>query len=268
MTSEIVSQDQIRTWRQDGVLCLPGAFSSDWIDSLREGFAVSMAQPGPFSKDYAADRGKFFTDHGMFRRHEVFRRFVFSSPAAAICAALMGARKVNLMDDHMLVKEPGTDTPTLWHQDYTYHQIEGEQFCSLWLALDPTTAENGALRFVKGSHLWGKLYRPIRIGEGAELAGAEEEDDTIPDIEADPDAYHILSWDLEPGDCVVFHGKILHGATANISAAMRRRALAVRFAGDDIRWRTRSYVSRSKVTAGLRDGDVVDSEDFPVAWRA
>jgi len=44
----------------------------------------------------------------MHRRFEEFRRFLYESPAAAMAAQLMGAHKVNLIDEHLLVKEPGT----------------------------------------------------------------------------------------------------------------------------------------------------------------
>ena len=40
-----------------------------------------------------------------------------------------------------------------------------------------------------------------------------------------------------PGDAVVFHGRLVHGAGGNASAGRRRRTLALRFAGEDARWR-------------------------------
>ena len=33
----------------------------------------------------------------------------------------------------------------------------------------------------------------------------------VPDILADPEAYDVLSWDLDPGDAVAFHLASLHG---------------------------------------------------------
>ncbi|MDP2618655.1 MAG: hypothetical protein Q8P46_00520, partial [Hyphomicrobiales bacterium] len=78
-------------------------------------------RPGALAKDYARDgKGKFFTDHDMYLRNDPIRRFVFESPAGEIAARLMGARKVNLVDDHLLIKEPKTSNPTYWHQDQPY----------------------------------------------------------------------------------------------------------------------------------------------------
>lgn len=275
MTSQIpgtkcpgISEAQVRSWREDGVLCLRKVFSPEWLDILRAGIAEAMARPGPLAKDYAAGKGKFFTDHAMFRRFEPFRRFVFESPAGRIAAQLMGARKVNLLDDHLLVKEPGTENPTYWHQDFPYYEIEGGQFCSLWIPLDPVTAENGAMRFVKGSHRWGKLYHPVRIGKGELVEQAEDLDGAVPDIDAEPDAYPVVSWDLQPGDCMAFDGRMLHSATPNSSATVRRRALSLRFTGDDIRWHPRPYAPTDNVPLDLRPGGPIDCEAFPVVWAA
>ena len=38
----------------------------------------------------------------------------------------------------------------------------------------------------------------------------------------------LLSWDCEPGDCVVFHGMTLHGAKGNKSSNLQRRVLSTR----------------------------------------
>ena len=49
----------------------------------------------------------------------------------------------------------------------------------------------------------------------------------------------ILSWPCEPGDCVVFHGKTLHGAHGNESKNLWRRVLSTRWIGQDARMTTR-----------------------------
>ncbi len=99
----LVSDDQIRMLREDGAVALRGVFDAAWIDALRDGVEQAIADPGPFSKDYApAGEGSFFTDHTMFQRLEPFRRFLWDSPAAEIAAELMGTAKINLYDEHLL----------------------------------------------------------------------------------------------------------------------------------------------------------------------
>ena len=262
-----VSDEDIRALGEDGAVALRGVFDAAWIDSLRDGVEQAIADPGPFSKDYApAGEGSFFTDHTMFQRLEPFRRFLWDSPAAEIAAELMGAGKINLYDEHLLVKEPGTETPTHWHHDLPYFRIKGEQITSLWIPLDPVTADTGALRFALGSHRWGKHFRPIRIGAGDEIEAADVMDGPVPDIDAEPDRYPTACWDLDVGDCVAFHGLTFHAARGNPSLAARRRALSLRFAGDDIVWHKRTFSPQNWEPDGLVEGGPIDCDLFPRVW--
>jgi ectoine hydroxylase-related dioxygenase (phytanoyl-CoA dioxygenase family) len=269
MAAAIVTDEMAETFQRDGAVPLRGVFSEDWLDLLRAGVAEDMANPSKLSKDYARPgQGRFFTDHHMHRRLEAFRKFTHEGPAAEICARLMGSSKVNLFDEHLLVKEPGTENPTYWHQDLPYFEMTGVQICSMWIPLDPVTRESGALKFVLGSHRWGKLFRPIRIGVGDRVEEAEAYDGDAPDIDATPENYEIASWDYAPGDCVVFHGAILHGAWPNLTPDRRRRALAVRFAGDDVRWQPRDYIPSVPDRPDLEAGGPIDCDLYPVIWRA
>lgn len=257
---------EIATYREDGAVALRGVFEVEWIELLREGVERAIAAPSQYSTEYAgSDEGRFFTDHNMWRRHDEFRRFIFDSPVAAMAARLMGATKANIFDDHLLVKEAGTDKPTYWHHDMPYFPFVGEQICSLWIPLDPVDEGSGAMRFAVGSHRWGKLFRPIRIGTGVEVEAAESFDGTMPDIDADPDAYPTVCYPLQPGDCVAFHGRTVHSAGGNPRPDQRRRALALRFTGDDIRWHPRPFMPM-KYAPDLADGDPMDCDFFPLVW--
>jgi ectoine hydroxylase-related dioxygenase (phytanoyl-CoA dioxygenase family) len=262
-----LTNDVIEQWRKEGVVCLRGVFSADWLSVLEDGFEQSFNSPSRLSKDYAKEgEGSFFTDHAMHRRVEPIHRFVNQSPLGEVAAALMSASKVNLVDDHLLVKEPGTQNPTYWHQDQPYFNFNGEDFCSLWIPLDPVDEENGTMRFVRGSHLWGKQFHPVRIGVGDTVDAAENFDGAAPDIDADPAAYDTVSWDLVPGDCFAFHGKMLHGAFANLSLDARRRALSLRLTGDDIVWAPKSYAPTESNLPELTPGGPIACADYPTVW--
>ena len=73
---------------------------------------------------------------------------------------------------------------------------------------------------------------------------------------------------MQPGDLTVHHCRTLHGAAGNASPTMRRRALSVRYCGDDARYRIRRGVPRKPHHAEVADGDVLDHPDCPVVWRA
>ena len=46
---------------------------------------------------------------------------------------------------------------TPWHQDGQYWPIRPLATCTVWLAIDDATIENGCLKFIKGSHTDQKL---------------------------------------------------------------------------------------------------------------
>ena len=46
---------------------------------------------------------------------------------------------------------------TPWHQDGQYWPIKPLATCTVWLAIDDATIENGCLKFIKGSHTDQKL---------------------------------------------------------------------------------------------------------------
>lgn len=259
--------DTIEAFERDGVVALRGAFDGGWIAELRAAVDRVMAAPGPTSKDYARDgKGRFFTDHQMRLRDDGFRRFLADSPAVGLAASLLRSRKLNLIDEHLLVKEPGTDNPTYWHQDLPYFEVRGSQFASFWIPLDPVTRDSGRMRFVAGSHRWGRIFQPIRIGLGDKVEEAGEYDGPAPDIDAAPDRYDILEFDLAPGDCVFFHAAVLHAAHPNRTANVRRRAHSLRFAGDDARFEPRPYIPSQSTTRTLVAGGPLDSEQYPVVW--
>ena len=41
-----------------------------------------------------------------------------------------------------------------------------------------------------------------------------------------------LSWAVEPGDAIAFHGRTVHGAPGNLSAQRHRRVLSLRWLGE------------------------------------
>jgi ectoine hydroxylase-related dioxygenase (phytanoyl-CoA dioxygenase family) len=260
-----VGKDMIEQYRRDGAVPIRGAFK-DWVEVLRCGIERNLANPSSDARIYdTAGGGRFFNDYCGWSRIPEYKDFIFNSPAAAIAAALMGAKTVRLFHDHVLVKEPGADTPTPWHQDAPYYSVEGPQTCSLWIPLDRVPRER-TVEFIAGSQAWGKLYKPMRFNKAAlnENDGLE----MLPDIDADRSQYDILAWPLEPGDAVAFQYTTIHGAPANLSKAERRRAISIRVVGDHPRYRRVEGVVTSPPMRDvtLPHGAALDGPQFPVLF--
>lgn len=261
-----LKSEEIRAYREDGVACLRKIYSPIWVDGLRSAFEKLKAKPGPFARSYQEDgiEGEFFFDVDVWTRMPEFRDYVFRSPSAVIAGKLMGARETRLFYDQVFIKEPGEMAPTPWHQDQPYWRVDGRQVCTIWLPLDPVPRSIG-VEFVKGSHLSEVMYSPTTFSKDHSLYDGGLP--PVPDIDANRGNYDIVSWDVEPGDCLVFQAKILHGAKGGVKVSQRRRALATRWCGDDAR-----YVIRANKTniptqdPGLKDGDAISGPQFPLIW--
>jgi ectoine hydroxylase-related dioxygenase (phytanoyl-CoA dioxygenase family) len=252
---------------RDGAVCVRGAFSRAWLDTLAEGVAENMAHPGPMAKEYTApgNPGRFFGDYCNWRRIPQYRDFLLHSPAAKIAGTLMGSSKANLFHEHVLIKEPGTGERTPWHHDQPYWTVDGTQVCSLWMSLDPVPRAS-SVEYVAGSHRWGVWYTPKRFSDANDHPAPGFI--PVPDIDAERDLYTFLGWDLEPGDCILFHALTLHGAPGNTQPT-RRRAVASRWTGDDARFALRAgYMSPPPPPDAPPPGAPMDSDVFPVVWRA
>jgi ectoine hydroxylase-related dioxygenase (phytanoyl-CoA dioxygenase family) len=259
-----ISKEQYLAYEDDGVVCLRDVFDQHWIDLVAQGINEAIKSPGPHGENYNPDASAFFGDLDMWQRHHEFREYVLNSPAAELVAQLMQSTRVNFFYDQLLVKEPGAETATPWHQDQPYWAISGRQVCSIWMPVDPVSAES-SLEFVAGSHRWGQEFNPQHFKDQSPY------EDTglppMPDIEARRSDYQILSWDLEPGDCIVFQAMIVHGAKGNYSVDTRRRVLSTRWAGDDARYCIRrGETAIPTFPVELNHGDKFSGELFPEVW--
>ena len=259
-----VTEDEIRAYEEDGIVCFRGVFSPEWVELMREAAEQTLRDPGELHAELAAERqeaGRFFHDTFVWTRNDICRRFVFESPAARIARQLMRSRKVNVFFDQWLIKEPGTTTKTPWHHDMTYWPIDGWQICTVWFALDPVTAESGAVEYVKSSHKWGKKFRPASFGSGHQYT---EDIPPVPDIESMRDQLDFVRFELEPGDCTVHHGLTVHGAPGNASSTLRRRAHTSRWTGDDVVYLPREGLQEMPpMPPELSSGDPLDSDLWP-----
>ncbi len=248
---------------RDGIVCVRGALDPAWVERMRGAVERVLAAPSEFGERYGDPaRASFLGDKFMWMRDPDFRDFAMASTLPAIAAGLVGSPTVNLFYDHLLVKEPGSDVPTRWHHDQNYWPCVGSQCLSIWVALDRVDAGNGRVEFIRGSHRWKQRFQPMNFTDMAPIADPDYE--PIPDIEADRAAYDIVAYDLEPGDCVVFSALTVHGASGNAAGDRRRRAVAVRYTGDDVRFAVKRAVIKLPTDPGLAHGDRMGGAQFPL----
>lgn len=266
----LVSPDDVQTYRRDGFVVLRGVIDPGTLALIEQGVAKNLAAPSKWSNDYTtqadpgAPKGRFFDDYVNWGAIEEFSRTALSGPLPRIAAELMGTDRPRFFHEHVLVKEPGTATPTPWHHDDPYYGVEGMDNVSIWVPLD-TVPASIALRCITGSHLSPRRFIPNRFVDDSPYVRAAEGFETFPSVEELESLGTVVTCPAEPGDVVAFHYRTLHSAPGTAHHAHRRRVVSYRYVGDDARWITRPWKTSPPFEAeGLVDGDVLDERRFPL----
>ncbi len=263
-----VDRTEIEQFWADGVVVLRGILPTVWLEALADPVdrtITSGEAPDLGMIAGGAPGGPQFNagvDH--WRHDATFEAFALRSPLAPIVAAILRSERVSLWEDSVLVKEPGTPYETRFHADAGYFHCNGEQICTVWVPLDAATPESGMLRWVRGSHTAGEAFRPNLFVTDEPIDGTEGP--VVPDVLGTPElAARVVTFDVEPGDITVHHARTLHGAPSNRSTR-RRRAVSVRYCGDDARFLRRpGLVARPELDAVV-DGAPVGPPACPEVW--
>lgn len=128
---------------------------------------------------------------------------------------------VALWNSSFFAKPAKTGSRTPWHQDGRYWAMRPLATCTVWIAVDDATTENGCLRFVPGSHRDRKIQRH-QINNGPGLALNQE----VPNDEID--AARIFDLVLKAGQISLHDVYLLHGSEPNRSDKPRR-GMTLRF---------------------------------------
>jgi ectoine hydroxylase-related dioxygenase (phytanoyl-CoA dioxygenase family) len=274
--TDILTQHQIDQFKADGAVFLKGKFSSQWIEQLTHGIDANMKHPSPrFARHTKDDDAPgYFEDFWVWDRHQGFEKFVFQSPAAKIAAELLGAKKINLVMDNWFFREAGSKSGAPFHHDISYFDFEGSM-CVLWLPLASVKRHEG-IAWVKGSHLWNKLFLRTRFREGYQEDGEAGEVNgktyhLTPDILNNQQNYEFLEWDFELGDCVFFDMRTLHGSLNQVMPGKNVHRYTLRMAkeGSKVEYRgTWAQAERTIMEAnGYQNGDDLSGGMFPTLYE-
>ena len=275
-----ITPDEVETYHRDGVLLLPGMFDKDWIELLNKGLDANIEAPTRRSRIWYKDTSgrSMFYDHTAWKGIEEYRKFIFNSPAAQICGQLMRSTTINFFFDSVFVRSTGTQFETPWHQDEPYWSVEGYDACSIWMPLGPVKRKN-ALSFVPGSHRLKTVFKqynfgdlnPVRKKNVDQVDFSDIAEQEFPDINADPKRFGVVSWDMQPGDCIAFNGRTMHGGSGKLDDDCELRVFTTKWVGDDVRIKFRDCGmdpdhSADMIEKNLKPGDRPGTNLYPRIW--
>ncbi len=279
-----ITDTEIAHYHEHGAVYLPELLDQDWIARMDTAFTEEMfADPAGLNHiDIGANAsamnaqgmtllasnpdlatGRFWVRTFNWSRFEAVRSLGCDAPMPETIAHLMGSSRLNFYGEQVFFKEAGSLHRTAFHQDAPYFHLTGEQCCTVWMPLDEVDGDNGMMGYVRGSHRWD-MHAANVFASQTPIPGSVEKQ--LPDIEGNEDDYDIVYYPARPGDAIVHHVKTVHGSTGN-TASRDRRALALRYLGDDIRYFEREGAAYdSQKSATLVNGDLMDSAEFPLIW--
>jgi hypothetical protein len=171
-----------------------------------------------------------------------------------------------LWGSQVFCKPPVIGKAIPWHQDGQYWPIRPIATCSMWIALDDATPENGCMRYIPGSHASGSIYRH-RVSDRKDIVLNQEVDPSQFDESAGRDDA------LEAGQFSLHDVFLIHGSNANRSPR-RRAGFVIRYMpatsvferddGDTHRQSGVTFSMSQRPIWLLRGRDVSGRNDFTV----
>ncbi|MDE2599795.1 MAG: phytanoyl-CoA dioxygenase family protein [Rhodocyclaceae bacterium] len=251
--SAFLSPAQVRQFRQDGYLVLPGMLSPESCAHLRSvvqehlrravpplEYEAEVGYPGaPSSLDAPGGR-TVRRLQGAWQRDDALRAWA-EDPRIVTCIEQLTEEPVALTLAHhncVMTKHPRYGTATGWHRDIRYWRFARNELVTVWLALGDEHPENGALKVIPGSHRFD--IKPEQL---------DALDFLRPDApENAPLFAQGFTPSLRAGDALLFHSGLFHAAGPNLADEVK---MSVAFA---YRGRSNLPLAGSRSAAG---GDVL-----------
>lgn len=205
---------QINEYEENGYVFERALFSKQEIEAL-----AATAR-----NDHAMDQAAASRDDG---EGNAVRLSLWNHPGDGVYGMFARCHKMvdrveQLLDDEayhyhskMILKDARTGGAWAWHQDYGYWYQNGVLFpnlCSVMIAVDDATVENGCLQVLKGSHKMGRINHVLT----GDQAGADMER-----VEEAKKRLELVHCEMKAGDALLFHSNTLHCSAANHSENSR-----------------------------------------------
>jgi ectoine hydroxylase-related dioxygenase (phytanoyl-CoA dioxygenase family) len=211
-------EDEIAHYRREGWVVpryrLPPARVAAMVQALEQ---LLRDNPGVrpeklVSAHIAGDNGE-----GV-RGSRAFLELALDPEIVELVSGVLGD-DVILWGCHVFCKPAVEGYETPWHQDGHYWPIRPLANCTAWVALEPSTRENGCLRVIPRSHAERRLHEHLH---------EERTDLTLNQRMAEVDESAAVDIELEPGQMSLHDVYMIHGARPNTSG-QRRTGAALRY---------------------------------------
>ncbi|MEM9602826.1 MAG: phytanoyl-CoA dioxygenase family protein [Pseudomonadota bacterium] len=211
-----LTSDELQHYHAKGHVVLPDWLTPAALSTLQAACDALLAEPpdddhGGRSHDIGRGQDRRFLRHRHTDIAAVSELILGTAFKDVVCSCLDA--DPYLFNEQFVVKGPNTGASFAWHQDSGYLDQPHAPYLSVWLALDDTTAANGALSVIDRDLETERCVDPHRWDEvGKERVGYDGDDPgTLVEAAA--------------GSAVLFSSLTLHRSSANTTRAPRRAYL-------------------------------------------
>ncbi|RAJ94524.1 phytanoyl-CoA dioxygenase PhyH [Larkinella arboricola] len=212
------------SFRTDGYVFLPGFLSTEEVRELNESvknFISEQVPVMPHEQVFYEDKDdpatlKQLID--MQKYNPYFDRMLNNSRFRQLAESLLEDAVLPKTLEYFN-KPPKIGKPTPPHQDNYYFMLKPAEAVTMWLALEDVDAENGCVRYVKGSHRHG-----VRPHGRTQTLGFSQ---GITDFWNENDQAQAVAFPAKPGDLLIHHSLTIHWAEANRSESRSRQAIGL-----------------------------------------
>ena len=218
--SAFLSAAQLRQFRQDGYLVLPGMVAPEVCARIR-GVVQDHLHRAVTPLEYEADVGYAGAPksldapgghtvrrlQGAWQRDDALRAWAEDPRVVEGLGQLLEEPVVLTLAHHncVMTKHPNYGTATGWHRDIRYWRFARNELVTVWLALGDERVENGALKVIPGSHRFD--IKPEQLDALDFLRPDAAENEAL--------FAQGITVALQAGDVLFFHSGLFHAAGPN-----------------------------------------------------
>lgn len=218
--SMCLSADEISHYQSQGYVVPRYRLEPEVLQSLQDALNALIANnPGVRPEKLVSAHIEGRNDEGVTGSRR-FLELAMHKPIVDLVAQIIGP-DIILWGCHVFCKPASEGFETPWHQDGHYWPIRPLATCTVWVALEPSTRDNGCLRVIPGSHRDHQLHEHLHEDRQDLVLNQRMAEGTFDESTA-------VDLELQPGEMSMHDVYMIHGAKANTST-QRRTGVALRY---------------------------------------
>jgi len=250
-----ITEEQIQTLEEDGVVLIKGVFDAEWVDYLRKSTAYQVDNPHFWAFAGTASKLYDYIQRNVWQTNKSFASFYYHSALGHVLAQCGRTDEIRISTDLLMVNP---NKGFKWHQDNQNGPITWEDGIRFWVTMDETPKDYGSPVYLQGSQ------RNTCVDEQAVFVDPQM--DGLEDFKGKQ-----LNFRTMPGDMLIWHPKTIHkvdGPSDGIWTSYRRVLGGTACKGGTMYTDKRGTggVLSDLGKHGLTGGNKLESSFFPIIY--